>query len=108
MTAINAIASIGAQGGYTNPHVTVGLRSYGMFIGWPPGAPMDIGTAPAVAMTHVVTAAHPRIINGSAAHSYADDWYDRIHVIPSQINLGNLLRQQVRSIHVWNAWRTQS
>lgn len=108
MTVINAIASISATGGYTNPHVTVDLRSYGPFIGWPPAAPMDIGTAAAVAMTHVVAAAHPRAINGTPAHSYADDWYDRIHLIPAMIDLGNLLKTQTRTIQVWNAWRTQS
>lgn len=107
MAAINASLSQGCAGGYTNPHVSADLSTLN-FIGWPPGTPMDMGTAPIVTMAHVVAAAHPVSINGASAHSYADDWYDRIHVIPDSIALGNLVQAQQRMAYVWNAWRTQS
>lgn len=37
------------------------------------------------------------------AHSFRDDWYDRIHVMPSVLDLGNILSAQSRPIEVWNA-----
>lgn len=33
------------------------------------------------------------------------DFYDRIHVIPGTLALGNLLSSQVRQVEVWNAYR---
>lgn len=33
------------------------------------------------------------------------DWYDRIHLIPGVLALGNLVQSQVRTIEVWNAWQ---
>ena len=32
------------------------------------------------------------------------DWYDRIHLIPGVLALGNLVSEQQRTIEVWNAW----
>ncbi|WP_290906566.1 hypothetical protein, partial [Aquabacterium sp.] len=32
------------------------------------------------------------------------DWYDRIHLIPGVLALGNLVQAQQRTIEVWNAW----
>ncbi|WP_290906559.1 hypothetical protein, partial [Aquabacterium sp.] len=31
------------------------------------------------------------------------DWYDRIHLIPGVLALGNLVQAQQRTIEVWNA-----
>ncbi len=33
------------------------------------------------------------------------DWYDRIHILPASIALGNLVSTQTRTVAVWNAWR---
>lgn len=46
--------------------------------------------------------------SGYMALSYVDDYYDRIHVQPLSIALGNLVGAQVRQVAVWNAWRTAS
>lgn len=35
--------------------------------------------------------------------SFLDDYYFRIHVLPSRIDLGNLLSSQTRQIEVWNS-----
>lgn len=42
----------------------------------------------------------------SKVPSFADDYYDRIHVNPSLIDLGNLLSAQSREVEVWNAYQT--
>ena len=36
--------------------------------------------------------------------SFLDDYYFRIHVIPGQLVLGNLLSAQVRNVEVWSAY----
>ncbi|WP_297831674.1 hypothetical protein [Thermomonas sp.] len=51
---------------------------------------------------------HAPARTGFGALSYADDYFDRIHVKPLSIELGNLVGAQVRQIVVWNAWRTAS
>jgi hypothetical protein len=44
---------------------------------------------------------HPGVRGGGFG---PDDWYDRIHVLPSSIALGNLVSTQTRTVAVWNAW----
>ena len=108
MTTITSTLAISPIGGYVNPHVTSALRSVDpAWIGWPTNQ-ADIGTAPAAAMTRVTAAAHPRTINGTLAHSYADDYYDRIHITPLRITLGALVTRQTRTVDVWNAYRART
>lgn len=103
---INATAGQSGAGGYANPCVAVDLRSYGPFIGWP-GTQSDTGTAPAVTVTRTAALAHPTAINGVAGGSYMADYYYRLYVTPSRLDLGNLVTAQTRSITIWNAWPDQ-
>lgn len=41
---------------------------------------------------------------GVLAHDFADDWYNRVHVIPQAIDFGNLQSTQVEEFLVWNAF----
>jgi hypothetical protein len=41
---------------------------------------------------------------GWHATSFLDDYYYRVHVLPSRIDVGNLLSTQIRDVEVWNAW----
>ena len=47
-------------------------------------------------------------LSGAHFRTFADDYYNRIHVTPGALDVGNLLGNQVRSIEVWNAWLDQS
>jgi len=38
--------------------------------------------------------------------SFVDDYYNRIHINPNTLGLGNLLASQERSVEVWNAYLT--
>lgn len=40
---------------------------------------------------------------GVMADGFGADWYHRVHVIPAEIDIGNLLSVQTRSAEVWNA-----
>jgi len=37
-------------------------------------------------------------------HSFLDDFYHRVHIIPGRIDVGNLLSTQVRQVEVWSAY----
>lgn len=43
-------------------------------------------------------------VGGAVGRDFGDDWYHRIHVIPSELDLGNLVSTQSRTIEVWNAY----
>ena len=45
-----------------------------------------------------------RNLPGAIAHNFGRDWYDRIHVVPILMDLGNLISPQARSVEVWNAY----
>jgi hypothetical protein len=106
MVALAGQLAAAPIGGYVNPCVTSALRSSDpAWIGWPVGA-SDVGIVPAAQLVRAVAQAHPRALNGVDGRSYADDFYDRIHIRPALIALGNLVTAQTRDIEVWNAYRT--
>jgi hypothetical protein len=52
-------------------------------------------------------AATPWSVTGRMAHRFVDDYYDRLHLTPRHLALGNVVSQIVREVAVWNAWRTR-
>jgi hypothetical protein len=42
---------------------------------------------------------------GHPQPTFADDWYDRVHVLPGTLSLGNVLSPLTRRIELWNATR---
>lgn len=48
----------------------------------------------------------PLARSGAIARSYFDDYYNRIHVAPQVLDIGNLLSVQTRQATVWNAYFT--
>lgn len=45
-------------------------------------------------------------VNGRLAHRFAEDYFDRIHLTPIALSLGNVVSELTRELAVWNAWRT--
>ncbi len=41
---------------------------------------------------------------GAMSPAFGADWYDRVHVIPGRLDLGNVISNITRQIEVWNAW----
>ena len=56
--------------------------------------------------THWPVSTTPLVKSGTIATSYYDDFYNRVHVTPRTLDIGNLLSVQTRSVSVWNAWLT--
>lgn len=61
-----------------------------------------------IAVTRVGNVSVPAqmAIAGVKLKSYLQDYYFRVHVRPSRIDLGNLLSSQTRQVEVWNAHLT--
>jgi hypothetical protein len=43
-------------------------------------------------------------LTGTPIDSFFDDWYNRIHLMPSTIDLLNVISDQTRTITLWNAY----
>ena len=56
--------------------------------------------------THVTATVSPAAVSASVNTCYLEDYYYRIHVVPSYIDLGQLLSAETREITVWNAYFT--
>jgi len=48
------------------------------------------------------------IVDGQLCPMFVDDFYERVHVTPTVIGLGNLVSTQIRSFEVWNAFFTSN
>lgn len=57
-------------------------------------------------ITHWPVSTTPLVRSGIIATSYFDDFYNRIHVVPRVLDIGNLLSGQTRQAVVWNAYLT--
>lgn len=55
---------------------------------------------------HYPVSTTPYAKSGWVARSYYDDFYNRVHVTPRVLDIGNLLSVQTRTVSVWNAWIT--
>lgn len=42
--------------------------------------------------------------SGELLNTFLNDWYYRIHMVPRELNLGNVVNSQERQLMVWNAY----
>ncbi len=56
--------------------------------------------------THYPVEANGREIQYIKTNSYFDDFYNRIHISPASLELGNVASEQVSTINIWNAYLT--
>lgn len=54
--------------------------------------------------THFPIKANGREIQCVKSYSYFDDYYNRIHINPSLLELGNIASEQSQIVYVWNAY----
>jgi hypothetical protein len=107
MTALSGSIAASPLGSTLIAAITSALDQYATDY-WPPHTSGLDGAITGVLSAHWPVEAVPRVKSGSLAARYLDDFYDRIHVIPASIDLGNLVSSQTRTISVWNAWRGRS
>lgn len=105
MAVISGFLADLSLGSYESPHLSTDLdmftaawlNNYATWI-----APASPGTNPII--THWPVSTTPLAKSGKIAVSYYDDFYNRIHVTPRTLDIGNLLSVQTREVFVWNAW----
>ncbi|WP_325438054.1 hypothetical protein [Pseudomonas nitroreducens] len=54
--------------------------------------------------THWPVEAAGRAVDGQLVRAFVDDWYNRIHINPRQLDLGNVVSTQTATVYVWNAY----
>lgn len=52
-----------------------------------------------------VSVNNPRTLSGYMLPTFADDFYDRIHIQPTAVNFGNVSTPQTAAVEIWNAFR---
>lgn len=107
MAVISGFLAGDADYGYNRLYLTGDLDDYsaawiGTLVYW--AAVPSPGAQPLTANYPVSTT--PLVRSGSIARSYFDDFYNRIHVAPQVLDIGNLLSVQTRQATVWNAYFT--
>jgi hypothetical protein len=59
-----------------------------------------------VALNSPVDIIHTKDIVGAVTGAFSHDWYNHIHVLPSHMELGNLVSEQKRTVEVFNAFNS--
>lgn len=103
MALIAGFITTGASGQIVNLSLTLGLRAFA-FDEWPPyEIEMAAGLRSTVASQLPVSTV-PRAIPAHVATSFFDDFYNRVHIRPASLDLGNLVSGATRTVDVWNAF----
>jgi hypothetical protein len=99
-----------AEPGPTNAHLSLGLHDFETdHRAWWPTRDSIVDTSCRSAhaiVDNLPVAANGQAIAGTVPRSYYDDFYNRIHVLPALLDVGNLVSVQVRTVDVWNAYAT--
>lgn len=89
--------------GIVNPHVSSDLIDFEL-AWWPPHNSIVSASPQGTLTTTWPVSANGVAKTGFLSSSYSDDFYHRIHIIPSRIDLGNIVSTQTNSVRVWNAF----
>lgn len=82
--------------------------------GFDPDIYLDLSTAQSAELTlheqrsEVYPDEFSRVLSGQIAHHYVEDYYNRVHVFPSYLDLGMVLNQETRVLKAWNAFLSES
>jgi len=94
-----------------NPWLSHGLNAFETdYTAWWPtrtstvGMGSDVERGAHTVVDNVPVSMYPDLLSGTVPRAYSDDYYNRIHIIPTSIELGNLLSTQIRYFDVWNAY----
>lgn len=79
------------------------MNGYGLD-NWPPSAVATTMARVGALRSRLPVPANGRALTGTLARSYQQDYYNRVHVNPAAIVLGNVITAQQRAVTVWNAW----
>lgn len=106
MAVLLGFISRSAGGGSVNARLSSSFDRFAanQIVGWPPSARLISATNLGEPVADWPVEAHGRVIAGVLATTYSDDYYHRIHISPSVLNLGNLVSTQTTEVFLWNAY----
>jgi hypothetical protein len=105
MAGILGVLTAAALSGEVNPALSIELAQQTEAV----YAPAFYDPAPVASATFTgyrLAAGNGYGIAGTAARAFSADFYNRIHVVPREIALGNVVTAQTREIALWNAYDT--
>ncbi len=87
-----------------NPFISIDLDQF-LAEQWHPYHESIVSDTPIFTLTtHYPVEANGREIQSFKTQSFFDDYYNRIHITPSLLELGNIASEQTQSVNVWNAY----
>lgn len=104
MPSITATLVQGLQGGLLNEALSSGMHGFATDY-WPPHESWRDTLSPTTITSQLPVTTVPRALDAVRVEHYLTDYYDRIHVAPAVLDMGNLASEQTRTLYVWNAWR---
>lgn len=103
MAVLTAQAVRSPVGGIVNPALTAAMHGFAADL-WPPQVMSMRRIRHTALTTHVPVQAHGRAIDAQPARSFYGDYYNRIHISPQRLDLGNVVSTQTSAVAVWNAY----
>ncbi|RRV29485.1 hypothetical protein EGJ23_00645 [Pseudomonas sp. o96-267] len=101
MAVLSGVTRIGAQGGIDSPMQAIDM--YRFVVGhYPVEAESRPGSV--ALLTHWPVEANPSAVPGSLRGAHLNDYYYRIHITPSRLDLGNVVSAQTSPVSLWNAF----
>lgn len=91
------------QGGFDAPVWSSDLYSF-EFVPTPGESESQRRPGGAALETAWPVEAYSRAIDGIRGGAFIDDFYYRVHISPSQLDLGNVVSAQTSPVSLWNAW----
>lgn len=85
------------------PSITDALSRYVDPVNWP-FYYSDAPTTNVGALVRVYPTSAPVEITGELVGSFQDDLYNRIHITPARLDLGNIVSTQTAPVTIWNAY----
>ncbi|MEG1971201.1 MAG: hypothetical protein RR101_13910 [Burkholderiaceae bacterium] len=104
MPAIAGQLARATAGGISNPYLTSAHDSFA-WVAMPFESVAARSPGGAACPRAFPVAANGRVIQVKKCGAFVDDFYDRIHLAPALLELGNIVSTQTSQISLWNAYR---
>lgn len=72
--------------------------------GWYPYSIAIVNSLETTKIKHGNNQTRPRTIKGQLMPNYFNDFYFRVHIVPTSLELGNIVSSQEHDIYIWNAY----
>jgi len=104
MVAIVAQATQSPTGGCINEYLTPTMRGFSGIVGWPQYVSILSRPQQCALERPYPVAANGHALTVQKARAYSDDFYNRIHIRPAVLELGNVVSVQKTTERVFNAF----